>query len=387
MRIGVIGAGYVGLSIACLLSQDNDVVVVDISEDRVQKINRREAPFKDSTISAFFGEKQLNLSATTDYQKVKKSDFIIISVPTNYDEETSKLDTSIVESSIEKALHYSPESTIVVKSTVGIGFTEKMASLYPKNTILFSPEFLREGKALYDNLYPSRIVVGGLDKKAAKDFGNLLKEHALNNPKVIISSSGSAEAIKLFSNTYLALRVAFFNELDTFAMGKHLSAREIIRGISADPRIGDYYNNPSFGFGGYCLPKDTKQILANYRNIPQDIIRAISDSNVTRKQFIADQVIASGKNPVGIYLLSMKAGSDNTRESAILDIISLIKEERDVIIYDPSIKEKSFRGCSIVNDFKKFVDKSEIILANRLDDKSIIPKDKLFTRDITGGDE
>ena len=240
MRIGVIGAGYVGLSIACLLSQDNDVVVVDISEDRVQKINRREAPFKDSTISAFFSEKQLNLSATIDYQKVKKSDFIIISVPTNYDEETSKLDTSIVESSIEKALHYSPKSTIVVKSTVGIGFTEKMASLYPKNTILFSPEFLREGKALYDNLYPSRIVVGGLDKKAAKDFGNLLKEHALNNPKVIISSSGSAEAIKLFSNTYLALRVAFFNELDTFAIGKHLSAREIIRGISADPRIGDY---------------------------------------------------------------------------------------------------------------------------------------------------
>ena len=383
MKIAIAGIGYVGLSLATLLSTKHEVSALDIIPEKINLINQRISPIQDEYIEKYFKDKHLHLNATLDPNfAFKNADFIIISTPTNYDDKTNHFDTSSVESIIEQAININSKATIIIKSTVPVGYTETIREKYNSNNIIFSPEFLREGKALYDNLYPSRIIIGSNTKKARK-FGDLLKDCALNDPPILYMRSTEAEAVKLFSNTYLALRIAYFNELDTYAEIKNLSTKKIISGVSLDPRIGDYYNNPSFGYGGYCLPKDTKQLLSNYKDIPQNLIEAIVKANQTRKKHIVQIILKSNPKTVGIYRLTMKSGSDNFRSSAIQDIIKKLQLNNvKVIIYEPTLKTSTFINCEVVSDFKKFINKSNIILTNRLDDKISEFKNKIYTRDI-----
>ena len=388
MKIAVAGTGYVGLSLATLLSQNNEVVALDVIPEKVEKINNRISPIRDKEIEEYLKTKELNLKATLDYKEAfEGARFVIISTPTNYDDETNSFDTSSVEDIIQKVISMNIDTTMVVKSTIPVGFIKSIKKKYNIENIMFSPEFLREGRALYDNLYPSRIIVG--EKSArAEEFANLLKSSCLKDDvEIKFMDSTEAEAVKLFANTYLALRVAYFNELDTYAEIKGLNAKNIIEGVGLDPRIGSHYNNPSFGYGGYCLPKDTKQLLANYDNVPQNIIRAIVRSNRTRKKHITEMIMRKNPEVVGIYRLTMKSGSDNFRASAIQEIIERLKLEGvDVIIYEPTLKAEDFNGCKVINDFEEFSDKSDVILANRLEDALKDVRDKVYTRDLYSRD-
>ena len=382
MKIAVAGCGYVGLSLSTLLSQKYEVVALDIDEKRVDKINKRKCPIKDKLIEEYFKEKDLNLKATIDaHEAINNADFVIISTPTNYDDKTNYFDTSAVEDIIVKTIEFgNQDTTIVVKSTIPVGFIDHMKEKYNIDNIFFSPEFLREGHALEDNLYPSRIIVGSESKKA-KLFAELLKDAALKEDVQVLCIGGKeAEAVKLFANTYLALRVSFFNELDTYADVKGLKTKDIIDGVCLDPRIGCHYNNPSFGYGGYCLPKDTKQLLANYEDIPENLIAPIIKSNDTRKKYISDSIKKKKPLVVGAYRLAMKAGSDNFRTSAIKDIIESIKNDGiNVVIYEPTIDDEMIMDCPVIknlNDFKKM---SDIILVNRLDENLMDSLDRVYT--------
>ena len=388
MKIAVAGTGYVGLSLATLLSVNHEVVALDVIEEKVNMINDRISPIQDEYIGKYFNEKELNLKATLDYKEAfEGAKFIIISTPTNYDDELNYFDTSSVEDIIEKVIGMDINTTMVVKSTIPVGFINKMKEKYNIDNIMFSPEFLREGKALYDNLYPSRIIVGEKSKRA-EEFANLLKDACLKDDVTIkYMNSTEAEAVKLFANTYLALRVSYFNELDTYAEMKGLNTKDIIDGVCLDPRIGSHYNNPSFGYGGYCLPKDTKQLLANYKDVPQNMIEAIVKSNKTRKQHIATEILKRNPKVVGVYRLTMKSGSDNFRASAIQDVISILKDNGvNVIIYEPTLKDNTFNGFEVVHDLKLFKDVSNIILVNRVDDKLNDVQDMIYTRDIFARD-
>ena len=388
MKIAVAGTGYVGLSIACLLAQKNEVVALDIVPEKVNMINKGKSPIRDKKIEDFLANKKLDLKATLDYKEAfEGAKYIIISTPTNYDDERNYFDTSSVEDIIEKVISMKLDTTIVIKSTIPVGYTESIKQKYGIDNIFFSPEFLREGKALYDNLYPSRIIVGEKSERAI-EFAKLLQEGAIKEEiEVKYMNSTEAEAVKLFANTYLALRVSYFNELDTYAEIKGLNTKDILEGVCLDPRIGNHYNNPSFGYGGYCLPKDTKQLLANFHNVPQNLIRAIVRSNRTRKRHITEMIMERNPDVVGIYRLTMKADSDNFRFSAIQGVIERLKEEDvEVIIYEPTSKEKSFNGCKIVNDFKKFAKESDVIVANRYEDALFEVKDKVYTRDLYNKD-
>lgn len=388
MKIAVAGVGYVGLSMAVLLSQHNEVVALDVVEDKVKMLNNHISPIKDTEIEDFLKNKKLNLKSTLNYKEAfSDADYVIISTPTNYDEEKNYFDTSSVELSIERVLEVNSNATIIIKSTIPVGFTKRMREKYGVNNIIFSPEFLREGHALYDNLYPSRIIVGDTTDKAKK-FAELLKEGALKEKvDVKFMNSTEAEAVKLFSNTYLAMRVSFFNELDTYAEVKGLNAKDIIEGMGFDPRIGNYYNNPSFGYGGYCLPKDTKQLLANYDGVPEDMITAIVKSNETRKNYIAQVILGKNPNVVGIYRLTMKANSDNFRCSAIQSIMKTLSENNvRIVIFEPSLKSDEFEGYKVIKDFKEFADISDVILANRLEEELSGSKSKVYTRDLYSRD-
>ena len=389
MKIAVAGTGYVGLSLATLLSQKNEVVALDVIPEKVEKINNRISPIQDEYIQKYFKEKKLNLKATLDYKEAfEGAEFVIISTPTNYDEEKNFFDTSSVEDIIEKVISMNDKNiTMVVKSTIPVGYIEKTKEYYNIDNIFFSPEFLREGKALYDNLYPSRIIVGNKGEKG-KEFAKLLKDAALKDdvPELFMNST-EAEAVKLFANTYLALRVAYFNELDTYASVKGLNTKDIIEGVGLDPRIGTQYNNPSFGYGGYCLPKDTKQLLANYKDVPQNLIEARVKSNKTRKEFIAEEIVKMNPEVVGIYRLTMKSGSDNFRSSAIQDIIKSLKSEgKKIIIYEPTLEKEEFSNCKVVNDLDEFKKESSVIMANRLEDCIKDVKEKVYTRDLFSED-
>ena len=388
MKIAVAGTGYVGLSLSVLLSQHNEVVALDIIKEKVDMINNHISPIKDNEIEKFLKEKKLNLRATLDYEDAfKGAGYVIISTPTNYDDVTNRFDTSSVEDIIEKVLKVNKDATIIIKSTIPVGYTESVRKKYGVDNIIFSPEFLREGKALYDNLYPSRIIVGEKSERALK-FAKLLEEGAIKeNIDIKFMGNTEAEAVKLFSNTYLALRVAYFNELDTYAESKGLNTKEIIEGVCLDPRIGTHYNNPSFGYGGYCLPKDTKQLLANYKGVPQNMIEAIVKSNDTRKDYIAD--IVSKKEPkiVGIYRLTMKADSDNFRSSAIQGVIDRLKDKNiTVVIYEPTLSADEFSGCKVIHDFDEFSQVTDVILANRLEHEIENVKSKVYTRDLYSRD-
>ena len=388
MKIAVAGTGYVGLSLATLLSQNNEVIALDVIPEKVEKINQRISPIQDKEIEDFFKTKDLNLKATLDYKEAfEGAKFIIISTPTNYDDEKNHFDTSSVEDIIQKVISMNIDTTMVVKSTIPVGFIKSMKEKYNIDNIMFSPEFLREGRALYDNLYPSRIIVGEKSERA-KEFANLLKSASLKDDvEIKFMDSTEAEAVKLFANTYLALRVAYFNELDTYAEIKGLNTKDIIEGVCLDPRIGSHYNNPSFGYGGYCLPKDTKQLLANYDNVPQNLIRAIVRSNRTRKKHITEMIMRKNPETVGIYRLTMKSGSDNFRASAIQEIIERLKLEGvDVIIYEPTLKADEFNNCKLISDFEEFAKKSDVILANRFEDALKDVKNKVYTRDLYSRD-
>ena len=389
MKIAVAGTGYVGLSIATLLSQHNEVVALDIIPEKVDMINNKKSPIRDKEIEEFLEKKDLNLRATLDYKDAfKGAEYIVISTPTNYDDEKNHFDTSSVEDIIQKVKDLGLDTTMVVKSTIPVGFIKNMKQKYGIDNIMFSPEFLREGKALYDNLYPSRIIVGEKSARAEK-FAKLLQDGAIKKDVVVkFMNSTEAEAVKLFANTYLALRVAYFNELDTYSEIKGLNSQDIIEGVGLDPRIGSHYNNPSFGYGGYCLPKDTKQLLANYENVPQNLIRAIVRSNRTRKKHITEMVMRKNPEVVGIYRLTMKKDSDNFRASAIQEIIDRLKDEGvEIIIYEPTLKDEKFNNCKIVNDFKEFSNKSDVILANRMEAELKKVKDKVYTRDLYSRDD
>lgn len=383
LKITVAGAGYVGLSLAVLLSQKYEVTVLEILEERVEMINNKISPIKDAEISEYLQNKKLNIYATSDSKKaLKDANIVVISTPTNYDEETGYFDTKSVEDIIEKTMEVNKDATIIIKSTIPIGYTDKVRERYNNDNIIFSPEFLREGKALYDNLHPTRIIVGDTNKRA-KEFGNILKSLSLDeNTEIRYMDSKEAEAVKLFANTYLALRVAYFNELDIYAAENNLNTKNIIEGVCLDNRIGMHYNNPSFGYGGYCLPKDTKQLLANYSNIPQNLIKSIVDSNVTRKEYIVKSILDKGVKTVGIYRLVMKKGSDNFRQSAIFDIIKgLQKANIKINIYEPKMSN-DIEGCNTINDLDKFKNDSEIIIANRYEECLKDVEEKLYTRDI-----
>ncbi len=388
MKIVVVGMGYVGISNAVLLAQNNEVIGVDISQERVDVLNSKQSPVIDDEISKYLAEMNLNLLASTDLKgSVKGADYVIVSTPTNYDEKTNFFDTCSVETVIAQVLEFEPTTCIVVKSTVPVGFIDTVRDRLQTNAVIFSPEFLREGKALYDNLYPSRIVVGEKSKRA-ETFANLLYEGAVKpDVNLLFTGTREAEAIKLFANTYLAMRVAFFNELDTYALAGNMNSREIINGVSLDPRIGDHYNNPSFGYGGYCLPKDTKQLLANYDAVPQNIIRAIIDANSTRKDFLAEAIIKQQPKAVGIYRLVMKAGSDNFRQSSIQGIMKRLKAKGiEVVVYEPALNKPDFFNSHVETDFSIFKGGVDIIIANRMVPELEEVSEKVFTRDLFGAD-
>ena len=385
MKIAIAGTGYVGLSLSALLSQYHEVVALDVIAEKVEKVNNRISPIRDEYIEKYFREKQLNLRATLDYREAfENARYAIISTPTNYDPEKNYFDTSSVEDIIQKVVSLKDENiTMIIKSTIPVGFTESVRKKYGTDNIIFSPEFLREGRALYDNLYPSRIIVGDKGERG-QEFAGLLKECALKeNVEVKLMNSTEAEAVKLFANTYLALRIAYFNELDTYAEAKGLNTRDIIDGVCLDPRIGNHYNNPSFGFGGYCLPKDSKQLKANYQDVPENIISAIVESNATRKEYIAGEIIKKAPKVVGVYRLTMKSGSDNFRESAIQGVMEKIREAGiEMVIYEPALKVENFNGYKVVKDLDEFKQVSDVILANRKEEALKDVAGKVYTRDV-----